>query len=118
MNLDWNCHLIIYSWLESVNGQLSWDVLISVMRFHFCHSISKANPRIGHLKVVYHVFVHLKNHFGMGWIAHDSLNTPEINESAFHSGNWSEFYGNVHEEMPPKMAAKSERKSGNYLCIC
>jgi hypothetical protein len=38
----------------------------------------------------------------MGWIVYDSL-TPEINESAFHSGNWSEFYGDVQEEMPPKI---------------
>jgi hypothetical protein len=35
----------------------------------------------------------------MGWIAYHSL-TPEINESACHSGDWSEFNGDEQEEMP------------------
>jgi hypothetical protein len=60
----------------------------------------QANPRIGHLEVLYHVFAYLKNHLDMGWIAYDLL-TLEMNESAFHNGNWTEFYGDVKEKMPP-----------------
>ncbi len=46
------------------------------------------------------MFAYLKNHLDMGWIAYDLL-TLEINESAFHNGNWTEFYGDVKEKMPP-----------------
>jgi hypothetical protein len=80
MNLDQNCHLIIYSWLGCID--ISHEISLL--------SQYQANPRIGHLEVLYHVFAYLKNHLDMGWIVHDSL-TPEINESAFYSGNWSEF---------------------------
>jgi hypothetical protein len=50
---------------------------------------------------------YLKNHLDMGWIAYDSL-TLEINESAFHSWNWSEFYGDVQEGMPPRCQKQEE----------
>jgi hypothetical protein len=72
----------------------------------------QANPKVGHLEVLYHVSAYLKNHLDMGQIVYDSL-TLEINESAFHSGNWSEFYGDVQEEMTQKML-----KVTSYLCIC
>jgi hypothetical protein len=39
--------------------------------------------------------------------------TPEINETAFHSANWSEFYGDVQEEMPLKMP----KVRGNLVTI-
>ena len=76
-------------------------------RIDIGHEISllsqyQANLRVGHLEVLYHVFAYLKNHLDMGWIAYDSL-TPEINSSVFHDGDWKEFYGDVQEEMPPKM---------------
>jgi hypothetical protein len=48
----------------------------------------------------------------MGWIACDWLKL-EINESAFHSGNRSELYGVVQEEMPPKMP----KAGGNPVTI-
>jgi hypothetical protein len=74
----------------------------------------KANPRIGHLEVLYNVFAYLKSHLDMEWIAHNSL-TPELMNQLFTVGiGVSSSYGDVQEEMPPKMAAKS----GNKLFIC
>jgi hypothetical protein len=80
---------------------------IELGRIDIGHEISllsqyQANPRIGHLEVLYHVFAYLKSHLDMGRIAYDSL-TPEINGSVFRDGDWKEFYGDVQEEMPPKM---------------
>jgi hypothetical protein len=46
MNLDWNCHLVIYSYLESVDGQLSWDIFILVMRFLCCHSVRQTQELV------------------------------------------------------------------------
>ena len=40
----------------------------------------------------------------MGKLAYDSK-TPEVNESAFNNNaDWNYFYGDVEEELPPKMA--------------
>jgi hypothetical protein len=80
------------------------------MRFLFLTLSGK--PKGSSLEVLYHVFACLKNHLDMGWIACDWLKL-EINESAFHSGNWSELYGVVQEEMPPKMP----KAGGNPVTI-
>jgi len=45
----------------------------------------------------------LKKHLDMGRLAYDSL-TPNIDESAFQQqADWSNFYGDVAEELPAKM---------------
>ncbi len=72
----------------------------------------QTNPRVGHLEVLYHLFVYLKNHLDIGWIAYDTL-TPEIDESACQGGNCSEFYIDVQEEIPPKM----QKARGNLVTI-
>ena len=38
----------------------------------------------------------------IGRIAYDSI-TPEVDELAFHTGDWKEFYGDIQEELPSKM---------------
>jgi hypothetical protein len=63
----------------------------------------QANPRVGHLEILYHVFAYLKKHPDMGRIAYDSK-SPDIDESVFaHNADWKEFYGDVEEELPRKM---------------
>ena len=65
-------------------------------------SSHQANPREGHLEALYHVFAYLKKHPDMGRIAFDPK-IPMINESVFnHNADWTEFYGEVEEELPTK----------------
>jgi hypothetical protein len=45
----------------------------------------------------------MKNHLDIGHVAFDPM-TPMVDESAFNNGvDWKEFYGEVQEELPPKM---------------
>eukprot|EP00957_Ditylum_brightwellii_P203664 15335669-Ditylum_brightwellii.AAC.2 len=41
------------------------------------------NPRAGHLKILYHMFVYLKSHPDMGELAHDPKE-PKVDESIFN----------------------------------
>ena len=57
-----------------------------------------------HIEVLYNVFTYLKKHKYMGKLAY-GLRTPEVDESAFNNNaDWKDFYGDVKEELPPKMA--------------
>ena len=63
----------------------------------------QAGPRFGHLEVLYNVFDYLKKHKNMGKLAYDSK-TTEVNESVFNNNtNWKDFYGDMEEELPPKI---------------
>jgi hypothetical protein len=45
----------------------------------------------------------MKSHLDIGHVAFDPK-TPVVDESAFNNGaDWKEFYGEVQEELPPKM---------------
>ena len=60
-----------------------------------------AMPREGHLEAVYHIFSYLMAH-GESAVVFDA-DTPEIDEKAFAKVDWKDFYGDVEEEMPPRM---------------
>jgi hypothetical protein len=63
----------------------------------------QVNPRVGHLEALYHVFAYMKSHLDIGRVAFDPK-TPVVDKSAFNNGaDWKEFYGEVQEELPPKM---------------
>jgi hypothetical protein len=62
------------------------------------------NPRVGHLEALYHVFEYMKSHLDIGRVAFDPK-TPMVDELVFNNGtDWKEFYGEVQEELPPKMS--------------
>jgi hypothetical protein len=45
----------------------------------------------------------MKSHLDIGRVAFDPK-TPMVDESVFNNGaDWNEFYGEVQEELPPKM---------------
>jgi hypothetical protein len=81
---------------------------IELGRIDIFHEVSvlsqyQANPRSGHLETLYHVFAYLKSHLDMGRIAYDSK-TLDVDESVFeHDVDWTEFYGDVEEELPRNM---------------
>ena len=63
----------------------------------------QANPRIGHLEALYHIFAYMKKHLDMGRLAYD-LKTPEVDESVFvNNVDWKEFYGDVEEPIPQEL---------------
>ena len=65
------------------------------------------------MEVLYNVFTFLKKHKNMRKLAYDSK-TPEVDESAFNNNaDWRDFYGDVEEELPPKMA----EPRGNVVSI-
>ena len=83
--LRWACEL----------GRLDIQLEVSLM------SQYQASPREGHLEALYLIFAYLQRH-PMKRIAFDP-NLPDIDESAFIPGDWTDFYGDVVEEDPPHM---------------
>jgi hypothetical protein len=56
-------------------------------------------PREGHLNQVYHVFAYLKAHDRSRIVMDDSY--PFVDESRFIPQDWSEFYRDAQEAIPP-----------------
>jgi hypothetical protein len=88
-------------------GMSQWVIELGHIDIH--HEVSllsqyQANPRVGHLEAVYHVFTYVKSHLDIGHVAFDPK-TPVVDESVFNnSTDWKEFYGEVQEELPPKIS--------------
>ena len=73
----------------------------------------QALPRQGHLEAAYHIFAYLKKHETGARVVFDPK-TPEIDERAFNvDADWTDFYGDVREELPPKMP----EPRGKPVCI-
>ena len=84
------------------------DIFVEVSQL----SQYQALPRQGHLEAAYHIFAYLKHH-ETSRIAFDSK-TPIVNERAFNvDADWTDFYGEVREELPPKMP----KPLGKPVCI-
>ena len=53
------------------------------------------------MEALYHIFAYLKKHLDLGKIAFDPK-APELDETIFNdNADWTEFYGDVEEELPP-----------------
>jgi hypothetical protein len=57
------------------------------------------SPRIGHLEAVYHIFGYLKCHDKSTMVFDGTY--LHWKDSDFPSDDWSEFYHNVEEDLPP-----------------
>jgi len=64
-------------------------------------SAHNALPRKGRLEAIYHIFSYLKSHEN-SCLVFDSA-YPEIDERRFSTSDWSEFYPNACNELPPGM---------------
>eukprot|EP00957_Ditylum_brightwellii_P142694 10872364-Ditylum_brightwellii.AAC.1 len=65
----------------------------------------QANPRAGHLEVLYHMFVYLKSHPDMGQLAYDPKESM-VDESILNgNAEWTFLYGDVEEELSPRIPA-------------
>jgi hypothetical protein len=85
-------------------GILCW--MVELGRVDIYHEVSVLSqyltlPRAGHLEAVYHIFSYLIKH-DKSSIIFDPVD-PYFNPDDFREVDWSEFYGDVMEELPPKM---------------
>jgi hypothetical protein len=63
----------------------------------------QALPRQGHLDAAYHIFAYLRKHDNGARIVFDPKE-PVVDIRAFNTDtDWTDFYGTVVEEMPPRM---------------
>jgi hypothetical protein len=60
-----------------------------------------ALPRVGHLEAVYHIFAYLMKH-DKSRIVFDPAD-PIIDDQQFLEVDWTELYGDMVEELPPRM---------------
>ena len=74
-------------------GRIDIFCEVSMMSSHL------ALPREGHLAQVFHIFVYLKNYHNFSLVF--DLSYPDVNIDTFPKHDWTKFYGNVKESMPP-----------------
>eukprot|EP00957_Ditylum_brightwellii_P013432 1014058-Ditylum_brightwellii.AAC.1 len=80
-------------------GQMDIALEMALMVQH------QANPRVGHLEVLYDMFAYLKSHPDMGQLAYDPKE-PMVDESIFNgNADWTDFHGDIEEELSPRMPA-------------
>ena len=60
-----------------------------------------ALPRVGHLEAAYHIFAYLMKHEASRIIFDSTDQEPA--DPKYHKPDWSAFYENLEEELPPKM---------------
>ena len=60
-----------------------------------------ALPREGYLDQVFHIFMYLKKHHNSALVFDPSY--PDVNIDTFPKHDWTKFYGNIKEAMPPDM---------------
>jgi hypothetical protein len=97
---EWSSHYL------QLIGIAQWAIELGCINIHNEVSLLsqyQANPRVGHLEALYHVFAYMKSHLDIGHVAFDPK-TPMVDESAFNNGaDWKEFYREVQEELSSKM---------------
>jgi hypothetical protein len=85
-------------------GVLRWMIELGRIDIYYEVSVLShylASPRVGHLETVYHLLAYLHKH-DKSSIVFDPSDLI-VDPTAFIEHDWSEFYGDVEEEMPPKM---------------
>ena len=86
------------------------DIFVEVSQFLSQH---QALPRQGHLEAAYHIFACLKKHENGARIVFDPT-TPKIDDRVFNTAaDWTDFYGEVAEELPPRMP----KRLGKSVCV-
>ena len=89
---------------QSLIGVLRWicelgrvDILVAVSML----SRYLMSPREGHLQQVFHLFAYLKHHKRSRMVFDDT--EPIFDSNAFKTCDWSEFYPEAEEQLPPMM---------------
>ena len=96
---------------QQLIGVLRW--MCEIGRIDILHEVSimsqyLANPREGHLDVVYGIFSYLAKHENSRLVFDD--NDPKFTKGTFKRHDWSDIYGdNMKEELPADMPAPRGR---------
>jgi len=106
------------NYYQSLIGVLRWavelgriDILIHVSML----SSFLAAPREGHLSQVFHLFAYLKKYPRSTMVFDDTL--PVIDPTAFFQADWTDFYKDAKELLPPN-APPPRGRSVEMYCFC
>jgi len=106
------------NYYQSLIGVLHWavelgriDILIHVSML----SSFLVAPREGYLSQVHHIFVYLKKYPRSTMVFDDTL--PVVDPNAFYQADWTEFYRDAKELIPPN-APTPHGKSVEMYCFC
>jgi hypothetical protein len=89
-------------WYQQLVGILRWAVELGRIDIHLSVALLAqylSQPRRGHLHQVFHVFAYLKAHSRSRIVLDPTV--PKIDESSFEIADWTEFYANAKEPIPP-----------------
>ena len=86
----------ILRWTDEL-GRIDIAVEVSMMSSH------SAMPREGHLQQLFHIFAYLKTHHNSRLVFDPTY--PDIDYDVFEKRDWSSFYGDVKEAIPPNAPA-------------
>jgi hypothetical protein len=89
---------------QQLIGVLRWMVELGRVDIYYEVSVLSqylVAPRVGHLETVYHIFAYLQKHDKSSIIFDPT--EPYHDPAYFIDQDWTEFYGDVEEELPPKM---------------
>ncbi len=89
-------------WYQQLIGILRWAVELGRIDIHLSVALLAqylAQPRRGHLHQVFHIFAYLKAHSRSRIVLDPSL--PMVDEHSFVQADWSEFYVDAKEAIPP-----------------
>jgi hypothetical protein len=84
----------VLRWADEL-GRIDIYYEVSVLSQHL------ALPRVGHLEAVYHIYAYLMK-YDKSRIVFDPAD-PIIDDQQFPDVDWTEFYGDMEEELPPRM---------------
>jgi len=96
------------SYYMSLIGILRWavelgriDIFIDVSLLSSILSSHMCQPRVGHLEQVLHIFAYLKHHVNSNMVIDPKYITWD--SEAFINQDWSEFYKDAKEQLPPNV---------------
>ena len=99
-------HLIgVLRWMVEL-GRIDIALEVSLLSQHL------ALPRVGHLEMAYHIFAYLDKH-ERSRIVFDPTEPVVPDPGVFKEVDWSDFYEDIKEELPPNMP----KPRGNSVTI-
>jgi hypothetical protein len=92
------------NYYQGLIGILRWIVELGRIDIMFSVSMLSrylAAPREGHLEQAFHIFAYLKAHSTSSLVF--AANPPVVDETKFVSHDWSKYYPDAEEAVPPNM---------------
>jgi hypothetical protein len=106
------------NYYQSLIGVLRWAVELGRIDIHVYVALLSsylAQPRVGHLNQVLHIFAYLRCH-DQSSIVFDP-NHVDWDEEQFKKFDWTDFYGNIKEALPPNAPASRGNPVQIYVFV-